>query len=228
MNLVDLFGGLISFILTLCVFSYLIGDNQLFRLAVHIFVGVAAGFVTALTIQNVLWPHLFRPLIFGTFEERLWSLVPVFLSAILFAKAIPRLSILPNPVLAFMVGIGAATAIGGAIFGTLFPQTTATIRLFDTQNIVQVGKDPAFEILNSGLILLGVIITLGSFQFGTRWLQNQAIAPFWQLVFWGGRVFVAITFGVIYAGVFLAALSALTERLSSIVAFILSLISPAL
>ena len=41
----SLIGGALGFLLTLCVFSYLLGDNALFRIAIHIFIGTAAGFV---------------------------------------------------------------------------------------------------------------------------------------------------------------------------------------
>jgi hypothetical protein len=36
---------------------------------------------------------------------------------------------------------------------------------------------------------------------------------------WVGRIFVAITLGVIFAGVYMAALTAMIERLSSIINF---------
>ena len=39
----DLIAGWVSLVLTLMVFSYLLGDNVLYRLAIHVLVGVAAG-----------------------------------------------------------------------------------------------------------------------------------------------------------------------------------------
>ena len=51
-----------AFLLTLFIFSYLIGDNPLFRIAVYIFVGVSAGYVAAVACRQVLWPDLFFPL----------------------------------------------------------------------------------------------------------------------------------------------------------------------
>ena len=40
----DAAGTWVAVILTLFVFSYLLGDNALYRLAEHIFVGVAVGY----------------------------------------------------------------------------------------------------------------------------------------------------------------------------------------
>ncbi len=47
----ELISGLIAFLLTVFVLSYLINDNFLFRAATYIFVGVSAGYVAA-----VAWP----------------------------------------------------------------------------------------------------------------------------------------------------------------------------
>ena len=38
-------------LLTLMVFSYILGDNVLFKLATHIFVGVAVGYAAAICNQ---------------------------------------------------------------------------------------------------------------------------------------------------------------------------------
>ena len=43
-------GLMVGFILTLMVYSYLIRDNFLYRIAVYVFVGIAAGFVTIVTV----------------------------------------------------------------------------------------------------------------------------------------------------------------------------------
>jgi hypothetical protein len=223
--MVDLIGGLLGFLLTLCVFSYLLGDNGLFRFAIHIFIGVAAGFVAAMALRSVIVPQLFVPLIGGALAEKLWVLFPLLLSLLLFAKAFPRLSILGSPVMAFLVGVGAAVAIGGALLGTLFPQFRATTQLLDTAAIQASGKEVGVELLNGVLILLGLVVTFASFQYNTGFIKSSSFRALWNLIYWSGRVFVAITFGVIFAGVYLASLAALTERLNSLLVFLFKLFS---
>ncbi len=71
---VDLVTGIISFLLTLMILSYLIGDNPLFRVAVYIFVGVSAGYAAAVAWWQVLFPRLMLPLLTGGFFERLLAL----------------------------------------------------------------------------------------------------------------------------------------------------------
>jgi hypothetical protein len=224
-DLVDMIGGLLSFLLTLCVFSYLIGDNVLFRLAIHIFIGVAAGFVAAIALHSVIWPQLFAPLIGSSLTEKLWVLIPILLSVLLFTKAFPRLSTLGSPVMAFLVGVGAAVAVGGALLGTLFPQFRATTQLLNMAALQASGKEVGLELLNGVLILFGLVVTFASFQYNTSLFKNPSIRALWNLIYWSGRVFVAITFGVIFAGVYLASLAALTERLYSLLVFLFNLFS---
>ena len=47
-----------GFVLTLMIFSYLLGDNILYRLAVYVFVGLAAGYITVVTWDSVIWPWI--------------------------------------------------------------------------------------------------------------------------------------------------------------------------
>ena len=44
---------------TFCIFSYLLGDNPLYKIAEHVFVGVSAGYVAVYTFWSTIWPNLF-------------------------------------------------------------------------------------------------------------------------------------------------------------------------
>lgn len=208
-------GAIVSFLLTLMVFSYLLGDNVLFRLAVHIFIGVAAGYLFSVVLVNVIIPRLILPLLGGMPADRLIALVPLVGALALFVgKGFNRLSGLGSPVTAFLVGVGAAVAVGGAVIGTLLPQVGATYRLFNLAN--------PLSLLNGVIILTGAVATLAYFQFGVRLAggaaqPGQNTRPAWlQLLAWVGQFFIALAFGAIFAGVFAASLGALIERLDSI------------
>ena len=226
MNLADwgsILGAFTGFILTLLIFSYLLGDNVLFRFAVHLFVGVAAAFMAAVAFYSVIWPRLIEPVIFGLPVERLLALIPLVLSVLLLAKVSPRFSGWGAPVMAFLVGVGAATAVGGAVFGTLFPQVQASVNLLDIEAIVASGKPLEWELFNGALILLGTVFTLAYFHFYVRspkslWMQGLTMV---------GKIFIAVALGALFAGVYSAALTALVERLSSLVTFLFWLINPA-
>ena len=44
---------------TICIFSYLFGDNPFYKVAAHIFVGVSAGYIAVYTFWSTIWPNLF-------------------------------------------------------------------------------------------------------------------------------------------------------------------------
>jgi hypothetical protein len=221
MGLADFIGGIVGFVLTLCVFSYILGDNLLFRLAIHIFIGVAAAYAAVMVWYNVIWTQLVLPLLSG----QLALLIPLLLSFLLLAKIAPRFSGLGNPVMAYLVGVGAAAAVGGAVFGTIFPQAGASANLFDHANLLQ-GKDTldyAVNFFNSGIILVGTLTTLVYFHFGVRGNDNfpQQRPLLLRGVSWVGQAFIAVTFGALFAGVYAAAVTALIERWTFLVEFIL-------
>lgn len=223
----DLLSAIVSFTITVLILSYLVGDNPLFRAAIYIFVGVSAGYVTAVAWNQVIVPLLIRPIltgeVFSNFWQALLLVFPLIGSALLLNKVSPRLSGLGQMPVAYLVGVGAAVTIGGAILGTLLPQINATFNNFDIGLAVARGINPAFMMLNGALILLGVVGTLAYFHFGARQNEDDSVGRnFLVKIFtWVGRIYIAITFGVLFAGVYLTALTALIERIDSIRSYIL-------
>ena len=215
-NLTEFIGLALGFLFTILIFSYLMGDNPFFRLAIHVFIGVSAAYVAIITINNVLIPRLIMPLINGSSGERILSIVLLIPSLFLFFK-ITRLRRAGNWAVAILVGIGAAAAVGGAITGTLFPQILGTINSVDP-SAYTVTTSRWDQAINGLIIVIGTISTLLYFHFGTQDIPGQSDErlPFIEAISKVGKVFLAITFGALYAGVYLSALAALVERLSFI------------
>jgi hypothetical protein len=212
----DLFGTLVGLVLTLFVFSYLLGDNAVFRFTVHLFVGVSAGLAAAIALRNVIVPHLLLPLLdLSQPLDWLWAALPAVLGLLLLAKLSPRLSRLGNVPTAFIVGVGAAAAVGGAVLGTLFPQVAAATSLLDLNAYL---SDPFLStsfgaFFNRVIAVLGTVAALIYFQFGAQprpggYVRHRLIEIGAQI----GQVFIAVTFGVLFSGVFMAALAALVDR----------------
>ncbi|HMD87710.1 MAG TPA: hypothetical protein VKF38_00980 [Anaerolineaceae bacterium] len=223
MSPVDLIWTLIGFFLTLLVFSYIFGDNPVFRLVSYIFVGVIAGYGVILVFYQVLLPRLFFPLLSGSLDQKLLAGVGLILSLLLLTKLFPRLSNLGNISMAYLVGAGAAVAIGGALIGTLFGQTLGTFSLFDFQLGASQGRNPFIQILEGLIILVGIITTLAYFHFGTMNTpgQDPKRLPIIESLGRVGQGFIAITLGALFAGVFSASIAALIDRLG----FILNVLS---
>ena len=212
---IELISGAIGLILTLLIFSYLIGDNRLFRSAIYIFIGVSSGYAAVVVWHYVLMPKLFQPLASSTDPSQLVFLViPLVLSVSLLAKLSPRISWLGSFAMALLVGVGAATALSGAVAGTLIPQSRAAMNALASLNF--------FDLVEGIVMLAGTVLTLIYFQFSAKRAADGSVKRnvVIEILAWGGRVFIAITFGVLFAGVYMAALTAMLERLSSMINFV--------
>ncbi len=220
----DLVGAFLAFLFTILVLLYAFGDNVLFRLVLHIFIGVSAGYAAGVVVYAVLIPHLFLPLLGllsgASLSNLLDALGRLVLVALLLAKLSPRTAALGNPATALMVGVGAAAAVGGAVQGTLFPQIASTTNFFDPAAILRAFQTGdvvlVLNLLVDGVfILIGTVSTLVYFHFGARSLPNQIAqrAGLLRAIAWIGQAFVAITFGVLFGGILTAALTALVDRL---------------
>ena len=211
----------VSLFLTLIVLLYLIfGDNALFRIVTYSFIGVAAGYVVVVLLFQVMLPRLYNlytsladP---GSLLMVVVEIIPFILGLLLFFKLSPRLSSAGTLPMAILVGIGAAVAIGGAVFGTISGQVGGTIGLFSPS---RTGNS-SVSLIQGVFILVGVISTMAYFQFSTRVktdvtgtevvVRRSAVMEFLAKV---GQVFIGITLGAMFAGVYTAAISALVERL---------------
>jgi hypothetical protein len=213
----ELISALIGLTLTLMVFSYLIKDNPLFRIAIYLFIGAAAGYAASVVLHYVLLPRLSQSL--TTLNPLL--LIPLIFGISLFSKFFPRISWVGNFAMAVLVGVGAAAVVGGALLGTLMPQAQAAINGFNVRSAENVGE-AAFRLLEGGVMLVGTVFTLASFHFSAGRAadgspkRNRII----EGLAWVGRIFVAITLGALFAGVYMSALTAMIERLSFVINFI--------
>ncbi|MBI5955288.1 MAG: hypothetical protein HY865_26830 [Chloroflexi bacterium] len=214
--------GAIGFLFTLLVFSYVLGDGPLFRIAIYIFVGVSAGYVAAVAWWQVIVPRLVYPLMSalasGSPLDLGVSLALSFAAILLLMKASPSFSGMGRIVVAFLVGVGAAVTLAGALIGTLIPQVSGTIYAFDMTSVETIAS--------SMIILAGATLTLAYFHFGARPTADGSMRRFGliEILAWGGRIFIGIALGAIFAGVYAAALTALIERISSLINFVMDLI----
>jgi len=219
--MMTLLSAVVGFLITLIILSYVFfRDWKPFRMAVYVFIGVSAGYAGAVAVRSVLWAMLLKPLIA---EHNLLWLIPLALTVLLFVKALPgQMSRWGNIAVAYLVGVGAAAAVGGAIQGTLLPQTLSAMNAFNF-SLMRVRGIGLGEFITTGvLMLLGTVSTLAYFHFNASPRPNQP--PARQKWIEGlakvGEVFIAITFGALFAGVYLAAASALAGSTSAVWQFL--------
>ncbi len=206
----DALGAGVGALFTLLVFSYLIGDTPLFRLAQAVFVGVTIGYATTVAVHWVLLPLLLDPFVRGLFTDQRSNLVyavPLLLGIMLLLKVRPSWSAFGNIPIGFLFGVGSAVAIGGALSGALLPQLGATLVSFSPfQN--------ADTLVNNLILAVGTIGALLSFRFVTGGSRPAArildgVARRWGMV---GRWFILIAFGAIFAGTAVSRISILVSR----------------
>jgi hypothetical protein len=200
--------------LTLMVFSYIFGDNVLFKLASHIFVGVAVGYAILVAWYQVFYPALS--------SGNVISVLPaLILCVLLIFKIRPTqggvTNVLGSLALAFVLGVGAALALGGALFGTLVPQMSAMVNISlnpnhypDTEN--EVGL---VLWLNNIIIVLGTIGTFFYFTFAVRSEGvlggvREGFVRFWAGM---GRLMLIFTLGALFANTVSSRVALLVSRL---------------
>jgi len=115
----------VAALVTIVVWSYLLGERRLFRLAQHLLAGLATGYLVLLAVREVLLPRLLEPLARDPAGNALLLPALVMVGALAGARWLPR-QVVALPV-AVLVGGTAAFALGGAVAGTLLPQLAASV-----------------------------------------------------------------------------------------------------
>ena len=204
----------IAIVLTIMVLSRIAGDNPLFRIAQYLFVGVSLGLALVVAYHQVLTPAIRT--ISRSSEGAIVYGIPLALGLLLLPRITRRqeFSWLANIPLALVFGVGAALAIGGAIIGTLLPQ------IIDTSSRPLSGS-PA-QIAGAIVLAIGTVITLSSFYYTTP--KEGPRAQIAGRVATIGHWLLMIAFGFFFASAVQSYMSALTERLGPLIAWVRGII----
>jgi hypothetical protein len=223
----DLIAGWVSLVLTLFIFSYLLGDNVLYRIAVHVLVGAAAGYAVVVAVESVIVPWINQTLgealdvfFFGGDAEGRSNLtltwlgilgtMPFLLGALMLLKYHPNTARVGNLGLAYIIGVGTAVAIVGAVAGTVVPLA---------REAGQSIEDSAF---NGLIIIVGTITTLVYFQYYAVERGGNIVRPRTiRTASTVGRVFITVTLGALYAGAILTSLAVFSDVIRDQLEFIL-------
>lgn len=186
----------LSALLTLCIFSFLFRDNILYQFAEHLFVGISAGYLIAITWHNQIRPNLYVPLVI---EQNLIYIIPLIFALCYFARFIPKVSYLVRLPIAFLLGWGSGAAIPAFFQRDLFRQTQGTLLVGD-----------AFQRFDTGLwaviILVGVVCVLVYFFFSRE--RKGIMKPTANL----GIIFLMLGFGASFGYTVMSRISLLIGR----------------
>lgn len=195
----ELGGLLFGFLLTIAVLSFVLKDNPFYRLAVHMLIGVSAGYAVVVLVRDVFSP-LFESLLQERTANTFFWIVPLMLTLLLLTKAFPRRAWVGNVSMAALIGIGAAVSLVGAIAGTILPQ------------ILVQYQDPLLGLV----VAILAMFALGYFFFTARLNEEGEVTIYgwYPYVSGAGRVVITIALAGLFAAVLSTSLVLLTQRLS--------------
>jgi hypothetical protein len=120
----DLVTGFISFLLTLMILSYLIGDNPAFRVAVYILSGFRPGTLLRWPGGRCSIRKFSYPCLPAALSSGLLALVPLILGVLLLMKLSPRTAWLGNVQRGFPGGSRRGSGCGWGGNGDAHPTDT--------------------------------------------------------------------------------------------------------
>jgi hypothetical protein len=205
--------------LTFLILSYLLWDNPLYRLALHLFVGALIGYSFGIVLRDVLYDMMLTKL-----PGDPLLVIPLVLGILLFFKGFPRQAYIGNFSIAYLIGVGTAVALSGALLGAIVPQVEATGRALSS------ASQASFRLglLDGLMIVIGTVCTLMAFTFTAS--KRSGLAGVWtrlvRAMGWVGRIFLIVAFGVAFAGALTASLSIFIGRVQYIAIFVADLVFP--
>ncbi len=164
----ELIGLWVAALLTLAIYSFLYGDNPIYKFSEHIFVGVSAAYGAAIVYHQALVPKLVQPLSEGLIQPLLasdasgivWTkatlVIPGILGVLIFGRFFRGYQWLSRWPIAFVMGLGAGLSIPRSI------QSLVLMQMHGTMQPVWPLTGGGFDNL---LLVVGVVCTLAYFYF---------------------------------------------------------------
>ncbi len=183
-------GVWIAALLTLCILSFLYKDNPFYKFAEHLFVGVSAGYVVALTYHNTLIPNLFVPLLK---QGDYILIIPLILGIMMLLRLFPKVGWISRWPLAFIVGVTAGFWL---------------ITYLQSNGLVQIRETlRPFNSLGNIVIAIGVLTGLTYFFFSKE--HKGVFGKTAKVGIW----FLMVTFGASFGYTVMARISLLIGRM---------------
>ncbi|MBN2054297.1 hypothetical protein JW905_05210 [bacterium] len=213
-------GGLLAVFLTLAMFSFLYRDNPVYRLAEHLFVGIAAGYFIVIQYHNVFLTNLWQPMtgsfgaLFGGRVFSGWNLaliIPFAVGLLMFTQLSSTHAWLSRWPMSVVIGSFSGLAIIGFAQGDLIPQIHANLIPFIKPGawsafITSPGLFTFLDLLWNPILIIGVVSVLIYFFFSKP--HTGAIGATASL----GMGFLMISFGASYGNTVMTRISLLIER----------------
>ena len=204
----EIIGAWLVVLMTLSIFSYLYGDNFFYKSAEHIFVGVSAGYIFAITFWDQIYPNLlgrlFPSFIDAGYDFDISYIIPLILGIFMILRLVPSLSWLARISIAYIVGMAAGLKFYVFINSNILFQIKSSAIDFSLSY---------FEIFNQLIILIGVICGLIYFFFSKE--HKGTIGKISKL----GIYFLMIKFGASFGFAVMGRISLLIGRFDELIEY---------
>ena len=204
----EIIGAWLVVLMTLSIFSYLYGDNFFYKSAEHIFVGVSAGYIFAITFWDQIYPNLlgrlFPSFIDAGYDFDISYIIPLILGIFMILRLVPNLSWLARISIAYIVGMAAGLKFYVFINSNILFQIKSSAIDFSLSY---------FEIFNQLIILIGVICGLIYFFFSKE--HKGTIGKISKL----GVYFLMIKFGASFGFAVMGRISLLIGRFDELIEY---------
>jgi len=171
-------GTIIAGILTLAIFTFLYGDNPVYRMAETLLIGVSIGYILVITWSNTIMDILYKPLVN---DGKLLLIIPLILGLFMFGRVHKLTSFLSRYSMAVLIGSGAGVAIPAMLGARILAQLSATIEM--------VKGDTFLTMFTALIVIVGVLATLSYFYFSREhegWIGHSAkIGTYFLMIFFG-------------------------------------------
>ncbi len=191
----------VSALFTLAIFSFLWRDNPFYKIAEHVFVGVANGWAVTFYWHNVLVPTLFDPLFR---QGQLLFIIPFVIGMLYLTRFIPRVSWLVRIPIGISMGYYVGASIPAVSQAYIIKQIQGT--LLTTRNF-QAWHAGSTGIVWSIILFVGVLCTLSYFYFSR---EHKGVLGATSRI---GIIFVMIGFGAAFGYTVMARISLLIGRI---------------
>ena len=152
------FGIWVAAGLTLALYSFLWKENPVYRVAEHLYVGMAAGYGVVTTIDSYIRPTLKNDLMR---DHKFIVLIPIILGILIYARYIRSISYLARWAMAFWLGVGAGMVLTRDFRPYFIVPITSTFKPLWVAGKVGVS-------INNIIFVVGVVTTLMYFFFTVK------------------------------------------------------------
>jgi len=179
----------ITALLTLAIYSFLAGDNPVYKLAEHLLIGLSIGYSLVVTVRSILVPEAINPMIAGEWH----AIIPLVLGAAMFLRFSRKLGGWSQIPMALIVGAGAGLALPAMLKARVLQQIGAAIQSVPSATGV--------------IIISALLTTLVHFIFART--DRGAVGGLAR----GGRYFMMVFFGATFAYTVMSRVTLLIGRL---------------